>query len=193
MTTTPFERVRDRLSNFRPSGTHAGMASCPHPDHVRGDRNRSLSVKEADDSKVLLNCFMGHRAPEIVGSLGLTLSDLYPEDSVRVVREAHRLLRGGGHFSIWTPHRGHFLEVLKNRGILLEPDPSHVDYKSMARMRAMLEEGGFEIERAYYAESHLPGLRTVERALLPVIPLLRRRIAVLARKRDGDLDEGERT
>jgi hypothetical protein len=57
----------------------------------------------------------------------------------------------------------------------------------------MLEEGGFEIERAYYAESHLPGLRTVERALLPVFSLLRRRIAVLARKRDGNLDEGEQT
>jgi cyclopropane fatty-acyl-phospholipid synthase-like methyltransferase len=109
---------------------------------------------------------------------------LYPEDSERVVAEGFRLLRPGGRFSIWTPHRGHFLEILKNNDILLERDESHVDYKSLARMTRMLREAGFEIERAYYAESHLPGLRVVERALQGVVPLLRRRVAVLGRKPD---------
>jgi ubiquinone/menaquinone biosynthesis C-methylase UbiE len=107
---------------------------------------------------------------------------LYPEDSRRVVAEAFRLLRSGGRFSVWTPHRGHILEHLKNHDILLERDVSHVDYKSMARMTALLEEAGFEIERAYYAESHIPGVRVVERALQRFVPLLRRRVAVLGRK-----------
>ena len=69
-----------------------------------------------------------------------------------------------------------------NRGILLKPDPTHVDYKSMDRMVGLLRDAGFAIERAYYAESHLPALRTVERLLMGAIPLLRRRIAVLGRK-----------
>lgn len=107
---------------------------------------------------------------------------LYPEDSVRVVEEAFRLLRPGGRFAVWTPHRGHVLEILKNNDIVLKRDVSHVDYKSMARMRAMLEEAGFEIERAYYAESHVPGLRVAERLLQGWVPLLRRRIAVLGRR-----------
>ncbi len=107
---------------------------------------------------------------------------LYPDDSERVACEAHRVLKTGGHFSIWTPHRGHLLEILKNRGVLLKADPTHVDYKSMERLQGLLAGAGFVLEKAYYAESHLPGLRTVERALMGALPLLRRRIALLGRK-----------
>ena len=111
---------------------------------------------------------------------------LYPDDSTRVAREAFRLLRPGGRFVTWTPHRGHILEILKNRDILLKRDVSHVDYKSMDEMKRLLTEAGFEIERAYYAESHVPGLRLAERLLQPLVPLLRRRIAVLGRKPEGE-------
>ncbi|MEZ4414681.1 MAG: class I SAM-dependent methyltransferase [Gemmatimonadota bacterium] len=107
---------------------------------------------------------------------------LYPEDSARVFAEAYRLLAPGGRFVIWTPHRGHILEVLKNNDILLKRDISHVDYKSMERLLEYARGAGFDIERAYYAESHVPGLSGIERALQGVVPLLRRRIAVLARK-----------
>ena len=55
----------------------------------------------------------------------------------------------------------------------------------MADMKRLLTDAGFEIEKAYYAESHLPGLRVAERILQPLVPLLRRRIAVLGRKPRG--------
>jgi SAM-dependent methyltransferase len=107
---------------------------------------------------------------------------LYPDDSERVAHEAHRVLKSGGRFSIWTPHRGHVLEILKNNRVLLKPDPTHVDYKSMDCLRSLLARAGFTVEKAFYAESHLPGLRTVERALMGVLAPLRRRIALLGRK-----------
>lgn len=108
---------------------------------------------------------------------------LYPQQTVQVLEEARRVLKGGGRLVIWTPHRGHLLEILKNRGILLRPDPTHVDYKSMEDLRALLVELGFDVEKAYYAESHLPLLRTIERSLMWRVPFLRRRIAILARRR----------
>ena len=108
---------------------------------------------------------------------------LYPAQTREVLEEVGRVLKGGGRLVLWTPHRGHFIEILKNRGILLEPDPTHVDYKSLEGLRDLLVELGFDVEKAYYAESHLPGLRAVERSLLWAVPLFRRRIAVLARRR----------
>ena len=107
---------------------------------------------------------------------------LYPEDCEAVVAEAFRVLKKGGRLSLWTPHRGHFLEMLKARNILLRRDVSHVDYKSMDRLKVMVTSEGFVVERAYYAESHLAGLRSIERALQGWVPILRRRIALLARK-----------
>lgn len=107
---------------------------------------------------------------------------LYPDDSERVAREAYRLLKAGGRFAVWTPHRGHILEILKNNRILLKPDPTHVDYKSMRRMRDLCTDAGFRIEKAYYAESHVPVLRTLEQLLGRLVPLLRRRIAIRAVK-----------
>ena len=107
---------------------------------------------------------------------------LYPEDSQAVLAEAFRVLKKGGRLSLWTPNRGHFLEMLKARDILLRRDVSHVDYKSMARLKSLVCSEGFALERAYYAESHVGGLRTVERALQRWVPFLRRRIALLARK-----------
>lgn len=105
---------------------------------------------------------------------------LYPDDSNTVPAEAFRVLRPGGRFVVWVPCRSHILEVLKNRNIILKSDPGHVDYKSRFRMEDILATAGFRIEKSYYAESHLPVLRIIERVLLRWLPLLRRRIAILA-------------
>ncbi|MGE0160704.1 MAG: class I SAM-dependent methyltransferase [Gemmatimonadales bacterium] len=114
---------------------------------------------------------------------------LYPADSARVAAEAFRLLAPGGRFAAWTPHRGHILEILKNRDIVLRRDVTHVDYKSMDEMKRLLSAAGFTIERAYYAESHVAGLRVLERLLQSIVPPLRRRIAVLGRKAGGRREE----
>ncbi len=145
-----------------------------------GVRNLSFQVGDATGSGLAAASF------DLVVAADL-FEHLYPDDSEAVAAEAFRLVKPGGRFAVWTPCRSHILEVLKNRNIVLKPDESHVDYKSLPRLTAMLDRAGFRIARAGYAESHLPGLRWVERAVQRWVPLLRRRIAVVAvRPQDTD-------
>ncbi|MDQ5851281.1 MAG: hypothetical protein M3380_04275, partial [Chloroflexota bacterium] len=48
-------------------------ARCPAHD----DKKNSLSIREADDGKVLLKCFAGCSTDSIVSALGLTMADLF--------------------------------------------------------------------------------------------------------------------
>lgn len=119
------------------------------------------------------------------------IEHLPPDDTRAVYREVRRLLTPGGRLVLWTPNPGHFLEVLRRWGIL-PADPTHVDYKTLARIVRELEDAGFRIERAGYRESHLAGLRTLERLALRWVPSLRRRIQVVATV-PADGDAGTRT
>ena len=105
---------------------------------------------------------------------------LYPQDTEAVYREVWRLLRPNGRFVVWTPSPTHLVERLRRLGILT-PDPTHVDYKTLGRLRTDLARFGFRIVDARHVPSHHPGLRTVERIGQRWIPSLRRRIAVAAR------------
>jgi Methylase involved in ubiquinone/menaquinone biosynthesis len=107
---------------------------------------------------------------------------LYPDQFTNTLDECKRMLRPGGKLVIWTPHRGHILERMKNNNILLKRDPAHVDYKSMRTIVDELEKREFKILKNYYTESHLPVWKYIERIGMPFIPLLRRRIAILAEK-----------
>lgn len=107
---------------------------------------------------------------------------LYPEDFEQTLDECKRLLKEGGKLVIWTPNRGHFFEILKNHNILLKADPGHVDYKSMKHLIENLKKRDFIILKNYYVESHLKILSRLERILMPFMPIMRRRIAILAEK-----------
>jgi hypothetical protein len=70
----PIDRVLERLEGVK---QHNGyfMAFCPaHDDR----REPSLSIREGDDERALLNCFAGCSFEEIVAALGLEPKDLFP-------------------------------------------------------------------------------------------------------------------
>ena len=105
---------------------------------------------------------------------------LYPDQFESMLDECFRVLKPGGRVVIWTPNPGHFFEVLKRRNIILRRDESHVDYKTMGRLVEALRRHRFQVLSKRYTESHFPVLRTIERALLRFVPILRRRLLVLA-------------
>ena len=54
------------------------QACCPAHD----DKNPSMAITETADGKVLVKCFAGCTADEIVGAIGLELKDLFPESNM---------------------------------------------------------------------------------------------------------------
>lgn len=71
---TPAETMLARLEGIRSFGPSRWMARCP--SHT--DRTASLSIRECDDGRVLINCFGGCGAADVVAAVGLELSDLFP-------------------------------------------------------------------------------------------------------------------
>ncbi len=64
-----------RLDKVRAAGAGRWIAACPAHD----DKSPSLSVRETDDGRVLVHCFAGCGAADVVVAAGLSLSDLFPE------------------------------------------------------------------------------------------------------------------
>jgi ubiquinone/menaquinone biosynthesis C-methylase UbiE len=110
------------------------------------------------------------------------------EDYAKLLSECLRVLKPGGHLTIYTPGRWHFLELMMRKNIILRKDQSHIDIKTMKRTVAPLKKAGFDILKKYYRPTHITLLRSVETVLMhvPVAGhLFRRRICVLARKPAG--------
>ena len=63
-----------RLDKVKHTGQGRWVARCP----AHNDRTPSLSLRELDDGRVLLRCFAECSAHEIVTSVGLELTDLFP-------------------------------------------------------------------------------------------------------------------
>lgn len=70
------ENLLSRLEKTNSSGQDKWRACCPAHD----DRSPSLAIKLTDDGKILIHCFAGCSAPEIVDALGMNMSDLMPYD-----------------------------------------------------------------------------------------------------------------
>lgn len=71
------DNVLCRLEKVKQTGTNQWKACCPGHD----DKDPSLSIREADDGKVLLYCWAGCTTAEITAAIGLDLRDLFPGES----------------------------------------------------------------------------------------------------------------
>lgn len=71
-TSDPTERLLSRLERVRKCG-RGWIARCP----AHEDKTASLSVTAGDDGRVLLHCFAGCSAADVVAAAGLEIADLF--------------------------------------------------------------------------------------------------------------------
>ena len=93
MSAQPIQEILSRLQRVKKIAPDKWTALCPAHD----DRRPSLSIREADDGKILLHCWAGCGAADIVNALGLTLADLFPRTNRYNVGEPRSVRRVWAH------------------------------------------------------------------------------------------------
>lgn len=90
-TSTPpsIDLVRGRLERVRKVGD-GYIASCP----AHEDRNASLSIAIGNDGRILVHCFAGCAIGDVLGAIGLMISDLFPQRIKDASPEARKELQG---------------------------------------------------------------------------------------------------
>ena len=72
------QTILDRLEGVKRAG-NGYTARCPGHD----DNRNSLSIKIADNGKILLHCFAGCKTDKICADIELDMQDLFPADTGR--------------------------------------------------------------------------------------------------------------
>ncbi len=134
-TSTPSEALLPRLENVREQGPGRWLACCPAHD----DRNPSLSIRETGDGTLLLKCWAGCGAADVVAAVNLGLSELFPN-------RGNDHLRGPtGRTQRWVPR-----DVL--RAVATEALICVMAAEDLAQGVALLES---EVDRLHTAVSRL--------------------------------------
>ncbi len=71
------DKVLATLDRVKSAGHGQWKARCPAHD----DNNPSLSVSEGENGAVLIKCFAGCDTANVVGAMGLQMTDLFPENT----------------------------------------------------------------------------------------------------------------
>jgi len=127
-----------RLDHVRKTG-RGYTARCP----AHEDRTASLSISEGTDGRILLHCFAGCGAGDVVTALGLQLADLFPRKiTTDLSREDRHAMREGARMAQWKAA----LAVLSREATVIEV---------AAVMLATAVLGPHDVERLHLAASRI--------------------------------------
>ncbi|MGJ0429732.1 hypothetical protein [Methylobacter sp.] len=133
----------DKLEGVRKNGANKWLCKCP----AHTDRSPSLGIKLLDDDKILINCFAGCSASEIVSAIGLTLSDLMPEKPQGYDRTRARVPRfSKSEMSDRLLHESIILG-LGIRQLLNGKELSPADLESIIKAESLIDELRIEVSR----------------------------------------------
>lgn len=140
----PIDLLLSRLDGMRQAGKgYRGPCPCC------GGRSAKLSLTEADNGAVLLHCFGGCTPAEVLGSVGLTLGDLFPERLRPATYAERREARERARIAQWQAA----LEVLCKEAAIV-----NLAQKQLVRWQFLSEE---DDARLQLAETRIANARNV--------------------------------
>jgi hypothetical protein len=80
------EEILSRLEGVKKRGKGYIAKCSAHPD-----KNPSLSLSELPDGRILIKCFAGCSPQDILASVGLSMSDLFPDNGLGYYKSFQRL------------------------------------------------------------------------------------------------------
>lgn len=72
------EKLLNQLTKVKRTSRESWVACCPAHD----DKSPSMTITEKNDGRVLLHCFSGCSVESILGAIGMTFDDLFPEKAL---------------------------------------------------------------------------------------------------------------
>ena len=81
------EKILDRLDKVTKRGPQGYMARCPAHD----DKTPSLALSELSDGRILIKCFAGCGASDVLAAVGLEMGDLFPDGQLGEFKGFQRL------------------------------------------------------------------------------------------------------
>jgi hypothetical protein len=118
------DNLLSRLEKVKQTTSDQFVACCPAHD----DKSPSLSIRALPDGKILLHCFANCSIDNVLGSIGLSLEDLFPEN----YEQSKPIKRKISSISVLEVIYFEGL-VIQNvvRGVLLEKDITKEDYSRL--------------------------------------------------------------
>lgn len=125
------QQILSQLQKVKRTGDNKYLACCPAHD----DKSPSLSLLETPDGRILVHCFAGCSANDVLAAVGLTLSDLYPDSAIQdFMKSASRKPKPNEYESIlWVA------DEMRKRGQKLSKEGLEFERRAYMRARAQNE------------------------------------------------------
>jgi hypothetical protein len=137
------ETLLNNLNKVKKTNYSTWIACCPAHD----DRNPSLSIRVVDDGRVLIHCFAGCDANEILEAVGLSFDALYPESFLgRTYKPLRKVFDATSALKLLQFESSLVLEYAKtiNRGSGLSNYDLERLSRANERIQRVCEAGGLE-------------------------------------------------
>lgn len=119
----------DRLHNVKPKSNGRYVAACP----AHEDQDPSLAIAVLDDGRILVKCFAGCSAADVVAAVGMSLSDLFPDGAIREQMRGWQQMTHKDNGTDKTVLA--MAESDRKRGVKLSPQDLHREREAYLRLR----------------------------------------------------------